>query len=235
MNSPQDSSPAATNRSIDAVIFDFGGVLASNGRPTDVVKRFPHDPVDVVMKVMMGDYGQDTDHPWHRLERGEISMVEYRQALIPLVLEAGLQPMIEPAPSPSVGSRGSATGQGIGITFEPNPLVIELVHDLKAAGLRLGVLTNNVRELRSAWWPMLDFPKLFDDVVDSHEVALRKPNPAIYELAVQRLGVAAAHTAFLDDAQSNVDAATAVGLQAIWVDIDPTVAVNRVRQLAQLL
>lgn len=236
MNSPQNSLSCTSNRSIDAVIFDFGGVLARNGRPTDVVARFPHDPVEIVMKVMMGEYGQDTDHPWHRLERGEISMVEYRRALAPLVLEAGLRPMVEPTrtqSNPAV-AQGSVTGPGIGITFEPNPLVIELVHDLKAAGLRLGVLTNNVRELRSAWWPMLDFPNLFDDVVDSHEVSLRKPNPAIYELAVRRLGVCAAQTAFLDDAQSNVDAAAAVGLQAIWVDIDPTMAVNRVRYLANL-
>jgi hypothetical protein len=88
-----DSAPSSSqqtpssSRHIDAVIFDFGGVLASNGRPSDVAKRFPNDPVDKVMKVMMGDYGQDTDHPWHRLERGEISMVEYREQLGPLVLD----------------------------------------------------------------------------------------------------------------------------------------------------
>jgi 23S rRNA-/tRNA-specific pseudouridylate synthase len=76
-SAPSSSKPTpSTFRLIDAVIFDFGGVLASNGRPSDVAKRFPNDPVDKVMKVMMGDYGQDTDHPWHRLERGEISMVE---------------------------------------------------------------------------------------------------------------------------------------------------------------
>jgi len=81
---------------------------------------------------------------------------------------------------------------------------------------------------------MLDFANIFDDVVDSHEVGMRKPNRAIYELALNRLGVEAHRAAFLDDAQSNVDAALALGIHGIWVDIDPTQAVHRVRQLANL-
>lgn len=224
MNRTNNTSPS-TSRQIDAVIFDFGGVLASNGRPSDVAKRFPDDPVDVVMRVMMGEYGQDTDHPWHRLERGEISMVEYRSALAPLVLEAGLTPVATPPPEP---------GRMIPFDFIPNQPVIDLVHDLRAAGLRLGVLTNNVRELRERWWPMLDFATIFDDVVDSHEVGMRKPNPAIYRLALDRLGATAERTAFLDDAASNVDAARAVGLHGVLVLEDPSDAVTTVRRLARL-
>ncbi len=226
--------PHQPGRHIDAVIFDFGGVLASNGRPTDVAKRFPNDPADKVMKVMMGEYGQDTDHPWHRLERGEISMLEYREQLAPLVLEAGLQPTASSLDTPAPMTSDSKSPPIIGFAFQPNQLVIELVHELKASGFRLGVLTNNVRELRQAWWPMLDFANIFDDVVDSHEVGMRKPNRAIYELTLNRLGVEAHRAAFLDDAQSNVDAASAAGIHGIWVDIDPTQAVQRVRQLANL-
>ena len=235
-----DSAPSSSqqtpssSRLIDAVIFDFGGVLASNGRPSDVAKRFPNDPVDKVMKVMMGDYGQDTDHPWHRLERGEITMIEYREQLGPLVREAGLQVAASSLETPAAKTADSKNPSIVGFAFEPNQLVVSLVHELKSCGFRLGVLTNNVRELRQAWWPMLDFANIFDDVVDSHEVGMRKPNHAIYELSLSRLGVAAHRTAFLDDAQSNVNAATAVGMHGIWVDIDPTDAVQRVRQLANL-
>jgi putative hydrolase of the HAD superfamily len=235
-----DSAPSSSqqtpssSRLIDAVIFDFGGVLASNGRPSDVAKRFPNDPVDKVMKVMMGDYGQDTDHPWHRLERGEITMIEYREQLGPLVREAGLQVAASSLETPAAKTADSKNPSIVGFAFEPNQLVVNLVHELKSCGFRLGVLTNNVRELRQAWWPMLDFANIFDDVVDSHEVGMRKPNHAIYELSLSRLGVAAHRTAFLDDAQSNVNAATAVGMHGIWVDIDPTDAVQRVRQLANL-
>jgi epoxide hydrolase-like predicted phosphatase len=234
-SAPSSSKPTPSSfRLIDAVIFDFGGVLASNGRPTDVAKRFPNDPVDKVMKVMMGEYGQDTDHAWHRLERGEISMLEFRDQLAPLVIEAGLhmsEGSLLPPPTTGAANQGQS---GIGFAFEPNHLVVDLVHELKSCGFRLGVLTNNVRELRQAWWPMLDFANIFDDVVDSHEVGMRKPNHAIYELSLSRLGVEAHRTAFLDDAQSNVNAATAVGMHGIWVDVDPTDAVQRVRQLANL-
>lgn len=220
-----DASIRPESRSIDAVIFDFGGVLASNGRPSDVVRRFPHDPADVVMRVMMGHYGQDTDHPWHRLERGEISMSEYRTALAPLVIEAGLTPV--PSPEPE-------SGQSIPFDFIANEPVVTLVHELRDAGFRLGVLTNNVRELRERWWPMMDFANIFHDIVDSHEVGMRKPNPAIYRLALARLGVEAHRTAFLDDAQSNVSAAIEVGLHGVLVDEDPSEAVNAVRRLSGL-
>lgn len=228
MNIADGADEPAIARSIDGVIFDFGGVLASNGRPSDVVRRFPHDPAELVMKVMMGEYGLDTDHPWHRLERGEISMVEYRRALAPLVIEAGLTPVATAMPEPTT------PGQMIPFDFIPNEPVIRLVHDLRDAGLRLGVLTNNVRELRERWWPMMDFANIFDDVVDSHEVGMRKPNPAIYRLALDRLGTTAQRTAFLDDAASNVAAAIEVGIHGVVVDEDPTSAVDTVRRLANL-
>ncbi len=120
------------------------------------------------------------------------------------------------------------------IVFEPNSPVIELVHDLRAAGLKLGVLTNNVLEFRPMWWGLLPFEELFDDIVDSHEVAMRKPNPAIYRLALERLDVAASRTVFLDDVQTNVDAANHVGLRGVLVEEDPTGAVAEVRRLAGL-
>ena len=177
------------------------------------------------MRVMMGHYGQDTDHPWHRLERGEISMSEYRTALAPLVIEAGLTP---------VASLEPESGQSIPFDFIANEPVVALVHELRDAGFRLGVLTNNVRELRERWWPMMDFANIFHDIVDSHEVGMRKPNPAIYQLALARLGVEAHRTAFLDDAQSNVSAAIEVGIHGVLVDEDSSEAVNVVRRLSGL-
>ena len=63
--------PATTTRQIDTVIFDLGGVLMRNGRQSDVVRRFPPDKADAALRVFMGEYGEDNDHPWHRLERGE--------------------------------------------------------------------------------------------------------------------------------------------------------------------
>ena len=64
------------DRSIDAVIFDLGGVLMRNGRHSDFVKRFPSERANEALEIFVGPFGVDTDHHWHRLERGEISMEE---------------------------------------------------------------------------------------------------------------------------------------------------------------
>jgi epoxide hydrolase-like predicted phosphatase len=212
-------------RAIDAVIFDLGGVLARNGRPGDFAKRYPdHDPVTIT-ELLMGDYADDTDHPWHRLERGEITLAENREINRAALASIGIE--LPPAPPP-----GSAGAFG----FEVNAPMVELVAELRAAEprIRLGVLTNNVREFRPMWWEMLPFEEWFDDVVDSHEVGLRKPNPAIYELALSRLGVVAARAAFLDDVASNLVPARALGIHPVLVDDDPAPAIAAVRSLAGL-
>lgn len=115
--------------------------------------------------------------------------------------------------------------------FVPNPPVVQLVNDLKRLEVRRGVLTNNIREFRDLWRSMLDFDDLFDDVVDSHEVGMRKPDPEIYLLSARRLGVDPSRIVFLDDTESNVEAARRVGMTGVLVDDDPTVAVARVREL----
>ena len=211
---------------IDTVIFDLGGVLSLSGRAIDVARRFPSHPPEVVMNVLMGDYATDHDHPWHRLERGEISMNEYREAVAPLIAAAGL---VAAEPPPEFKNR-----TGVNFAFVRSEPMFALVDDLRANGLRVGVLTNNVREFREWWWPLMDFSAVFDTVVDSHEVAMRKPNPAIYRLTMDRLGAEPARTAFLDDLQANVDAAGAVGMHGILVEEDQSSAIARARVLAGL-
>lgn len=213
---------AVTERLVDTVIFDVGGVLSRAGRHGDFARRFPPDQADTVVRILLGDYAEDGDHPWHRLERGEITLEENRRLNRLALADAGIE-----LPTPPPG------GQPM-IEFDPNEPVVQLVHDLKAAGLRLGVLTNNVAEFRDRWRAMLPFDELFDDVVDSHEVGLRKPNPAIYQLALARLGAEAGRTGFLDDVVSNVVAAESVGMRAVLVDDDPTDAVATVRRWAGL-
>ena len=118
------------------------------------------------------------------------------------------------------------------IEFTASAPMVALVEELREAGFRLGVLTNNVAEFRERWRAMLPFDEWFDDVVDSHEVGLRKPNPAIYQLALARLGAEADRTAFLDDVPTNVSAAQRVGIRAVLVDPDPTAAIATVRRWA---
>ena len=212
--------------SIDGVIFDFGGVLSSVGRPSEMISRFEGADHETVMRIFTGEPGTDTDHPFHRLERGEIAFAEFGDYLKAAIAEAGLRP-VEPQPQPRQGGR-------VAVDFAPNPPMIELVNDLREAGFRLGVLTNNIRELRDSWRSLMDFDSIFHDVVDSSEVGLRKPDPRIYELAASRLGVEPRRTAFLDDLQHNIDGAAAVGMAAFRVDIDPMPAIDAVRRLCGL-
>jgi putative hydrolase of the HAD superfamily len=215
-------SAHTASRLIDAVIFDLGGVLAANGRHTDFSARFPAGQAEQVRAIMLGDYGTDGDHPWHRLERGELTLAEVRRLNREALAAAGIE---LPPPPP---------GGGPMMDFVVNRPVEELVRELRGHGFRLGVLTNNIAEFKDQWRTMLPFDELFDDVVDSHEVGLRKPNPAIYQLALARLGVPAERTAFLDDVASNVTAADAVGMRGVVVDVDPTDAVATVRRWAGL-
>jgi epoxide hydrolase-like predicted phosphatase len=213
------SDDRAPGRAIDAAIFDLGGVIMRNGSPADFTRRFPDLDGEQILEILMGPYHQDTDHPWHRLERGEIGLLEaishHREALA----EAGLA-----LSTPLSGS----------FEFEINDAMVGLVRELREAGVATALLTNNVRELRARWFSLLPYDELFDTVVDSHEVGMRKPNPAIYQLTLDRLSVSADRVVFLDDIHSNTVAAAELGMIGLTVVDEGTEAIGAVRSLAGL-
>ncbi len=92
-----------------------------------------------------------------------------------------------------------------------NDALVARLRELRAEGYRMGLLTNNVREWEPRWRAMIPADELFDVVVDSAAVGLRKPDPAIYALTEERLGVPGSEIVFLDDFVENCDAARAAG------------------------
>src|SRR5262249_32714140 len=74
---------------------------------------------------------------------------------------------------------------------------------------------NNVREWEARWRAMVPVDELFDVVVDSGFVGMRKPDPAIYRLTCERLGVAPEACVFVDDVEPNCSAAADVGMTAV--------------------
>ncbi len=102
--------------------------------------------------------------------------------------------------------------------LEPNHALIEHLRGVRRAGYRMGLLTNNVLEWAPRWRAMLPMEELFDDVVDSAVVGMRKPDPRIYALTAERLGVSAEEIVFLDDFESNCVAAREAGWHAIRFD-----------------
>jgi putative hydrolase of the HAD superfamily len=101
-------------------------------------------------------------------------------------------------------------------SLEPNEPLLGHYRALRERGVRLAILTNNVREWHDAWRakiPAVD--ELFELIVDSGFEGTRKPEPEIYALTLSRLGLAARDCAFVDDVEVNVVAAREAGMQGI--------------------
>ena len=108
------------------------------------------------------------------------------------------------------------------------------MHELRAEGYKTGLVTNNVKEASGQWRAIVPVEDLFDAIVDSSEVGMRKPNPAIFLHALDLLGgVAPASAVFLDDAPGNVAGARRAGLHAILVD--PADRAGAIDELDELL
>lgn len=191
---------------ITAVLFDLTGVITTSPWPHLIAAAGSN------VELLVGPYHEDGDHPWHRLERGEIGFGEWFTDVSALYAEAGEELDLSPM---------AALRDGM-VVF---PHVVEHIAKLRAGGLKTALVTNNVREGSNMWRSLLDVDALFDVVIDSSEVGMRKPNRAIFDLALQQLGVTDPSTAvFLDDLDSNVEAARAMGMHGIVVGDPPDAA-----------
>jgi len=138
--------------------------------------------------------------PIHRLETGELSEEEF-DALLAARLTTYAGTPVDP-----VGVLRRLFG---GIA--PDEEMYRLVEELKSAGTKVALLSNSWGSI----YPRERLDPLFDVLVISEEVGLRKPDAAIFELALERLGVPAEAAVFIDDVEVNVEGARAVGLAGI--------------------
>jgi putative hydrolase of the HAD superfamily len=100
--------------------------------------------------------------------------------------------------------------------LRPNERMIDYMRELKGRGRKLAICTNNVREWEARWRAMLPIDEIFDTVVDSAFVGMRKPDPEIYRLTLERLGAAPAEALFVDDVELNCEAAGELGIRSVW-------------------
>ncbi len=215
------------NKVIKAVLFDFGGVFTDS--PFAAVHDFGEElgltPQEITM-IVFGSYEQDGDHPWHQLERGEIALEDARQAIIEKGRERDLEVDVY-----QMFAKMAEDNAGAG----NRSLLFERVGELREQGYQLGIITNNVKEFGEGWRSLMPFPveEMFHFVVDSCMVGVRKPDPRIYQFALDKLpGIDACEAVFLDDYLPNVEAAQALGMQALLVGDNPT---ETVRELDRLL
>ncbi len=211
-------------RRIEAFLFDFGGVFTDSpfGAVEDFGRSIGADPRGV-SAIVFGSYEHDGEHPWHRLERGEIGLEAAREHILALGRERGLDVDIY-----RLFARMADNGAGAGA----RAALVERVRGLRAAGYRTGIITNNVREFGDGWRALIPVDELFEFVVDSSHVGVRKPDPRIFALALEELGRPdPARCVFLDDHPANVAAARALGMLAIHVGPDPAVTVDEIERL----
>jgi putative hydrolase of the HAD superfamily len=190
---------------IEAIVSDFGGVLTtplltSFMAVQDEIGITPED----LGKAMRTITEEDGENPLYAMERGEMAEADFLDRL-----NDGLEPLLGHRPE---------LHRFREVYFEalhPNQEMIELMRELKASGLRMAMLTNNVREWEPVWRPMLPVDEIFETVVDSGFVGCRKPEPRIYEMTLERLGLPAEACLFVDDLLPNIEGARKAGMSAV--------------------
>ena len=190
---------------IEVVVSDFGGVLT-----TPLLGSFmafqdeTGISTEALGKAMEAIAQADGENPLFALERGEITEAAFLERL-----SDGLEPLLGHRPHMHRFKE---------IYFEaldPNPPMIELMRELKAAGYRMAMLTNNVREWEPLWRSMLPVDEIFEIVVDSGFVGARKPEARIYELTLERIEMSAEACLFVDDIAHNCEGARRAGMRAV--------------------
>jgi putative hydrolase of the HAD superfamily len=191
---------------VRAVISDFGGVLTS---PLEGSFQAFQDtsgvPLAELGKAMAAIGSRLGVNPLFELETGRLTEADFL-AQIGVQLSAQLGRTID---MDGFGERYFAH-------LEPNAPMIAYMRELRVRGYKLAICTNNVREWEHRWRAMLPVEEIFDVVVDSAFVGTRKPEPRIYELTLEALGVDAGSALLIDDIEANCTGARELGIQAVW-------------------
>jgi putative hydrolase of the HAD superfamily len=190
---------------LDAAIFDFGGVLTTSIRASFAEFERSLDLTDGTLIDAFRHEAETGEPAFFLLEKGLISEAEFYDRMLQNLREYTGKDIVFPGDPVKV--RQMLFG------------AIKRNDDMIAAAVRIGahyktaILTNNVKE----WTDWRDWVEahVFDLVIDSSEVGMRKPDAEIYLLTCKKLGVEPKRAAFVDDIPVNVEGATAVGLHAI--------------------
>jgi putative hydrolase of the HAD superfamily len=188
---------------VQAVFFDFGGVLTTPVADT-ITAWLDRDGIDPatfsrVLKEWLGRSARQGT-PIHLLETGAISAPEF-DALLGAELR-----YLDGGP---VASEGLL--RGLFAEMLPDEGMFSLVSEIKASGVQVGLLSNSWGNT----YPRERIDLLFDSIVISGEVGMRKPDADIYEFALASLGVEPGRAVFIDDAEPNTQGAERVGMMAV--------------------
>ena len=204
---------------VTAVVFDLGGVITES--PLTAFAAYEAEaglPDGLVRRLNSTD--PDTN-AWARYERGELDVIGFRTAF--------------EAEATNAGYTLDADRVLRALAGELRPAMVAAVQRLRDAGLPLALLSNNVAPMPRTG-ALGELLALFDAVVESSVEGVRKPEPAIYSRALERLSqavgrpVAATDCAYLDDLGINLKPARGMGFTTIKV-VDPAAALAELSDL----
>jgi putative hydrolase of the HAD superfamily len=217
-------------REMRAVITDWGGVLTQpigdTVRDWITADQIDWDTYVAVVGPWMSDAYQPSQanpggngavpNPVHALERGECTIADFEIMLAERLVT-------------TTGGKVRPDGllRRMLSASRPVPAMYEILRDLRKRGIRTALLSNSWGD---GGYPREDFPELFDAVVISGEVGMRKPEPRIFLHAAGLLGMAPEDCVFIDDLEPNVKAAVGCGMTGVH-HTDPADTVSRLTQL----
>jgi putative hydrolase of the HAD superfamily len=196
---------------IEAVIWDFGGVLTSS--PFEAFARFEAEhglPADIIRRTNAANH---LENAWARFERAEVDIETFDELFATESLLLGAE----------------VRGRDVLplLAGDLRPEMVEALRRIRSS-LKTGCITNNLpaNAIGSAGGRTLyiaEVMALFDHVIESAKIGLRKPDPRIYRMMVEALGVDAKRCVYLDDLGVNLKPAREMGMTTIKV-VDATQA-----------
>ena len=179
------------------LLVDFGGVLTTN--VFDSFRRFCEDEgLDpAAIKRLFAEDPQALACV-RGLERGALTEEDFAERFGELL-------ELEP-------ERRAGLVEGMFGHIEPDEEMVDAVRRARAQGIRTGLISNSMGAGR---YNRSTFPELFDGVVISGDEGMHKPEPAIYELGCERVGLAPEECVFVDDLRENCEGAETVGMTAV--------------------
>lgn len=194
---------------VRAVIWDFGGVVTSS--PFDAFARYEIErglPVDTIRRINAAD---PDSNAWARFERAEIDAAAFDR----LFAEEAAR----------IGHDVQGADILALLSGDIRPAMVAAIDAIRTAGLGTGCITNNVPAGQGAGMApnaekaaaIAAIMARFDHVIESSKAGIRKPDPRIYLMMCDALGVAPGQCVYLDDLGINCKPAAALGMRAIKV------------------
>jgi putative hydrolase of the HAD superfamily len=185
---------AETNGHYRGLLIDYGGVLTTN-----LFDSF---------RAFCVAHGIEPDLIGRRFREDKAS----RQLLIGLETGTISEEEFEPQFAAMLGVPGAGLIDGLFSGSRPDEPMVEAVHKARQAGIRTGLISNSWGTRR---YDRAQLARLFDGIVISGEVGIRKPSPEIYEMGAEAIGVDPPECVFVDDLSFNLEPAAALGMATV--------------------